>query len=68
MVVLTDAQKGYQHWNLAGDGEVDGKWPLDFIQNEDGCHWRVLRSADGPCLTYRRVRLPMWRLGTRKAW
>lgn len=68
VVVLTEAQKGCQHWNLVGDGEVDGKWALDFILNENGCHWRVLRSADGLCLTYRRVRLSLWRFGTRKAW
>lgn len=46
------SQKGCQHWNLVGDGEVDGKWPLDFILNENGYQWGVLRSADGLCLTY----------------
>lgn len=42
VVVLTDAQKGCQHWNLVGDGEVDGKWPPDFILNENGYEWGVL--------------------------
>lgn len=51
VVVLTDVQKGCQHWNLVGDGEVDGKWPPDFILNENGYEWGVLRSADGLCLT-----------------
>lgn len=32
-------------------GRLDGKWPLDFILNENGYEWGVLRSADGLCLT-----------------